>query len=57
MPRLYVELPLACGLQAALPPGLDRDRSAKAASLIEASLPQEEIDAARASAKSWEQSN
>ena len=43
--------------QAALPPGLDRDRSAKAASLIEASLPQEEIEAARASAKSWEQTD
>jgi TPR repeat protein len=43
--------------QAALPPGLDRDRSAKAASLIEASLPQEELDAARASARSWEQAD
>ncbi|HXV23990.1 MAG TPA: tetratricopeptide repeat protein [Alphaproteobacteria bacterium] len=39
--------------QAALPPGLDRDRSAKAASLIEASLPHNELEAARASARSW----
>ncbi len=39
--------------QAALPPGLDRDRSAKAASLIEASLPHQELEAARASARSW----
>jgi TPR repeat protein len=39
--------------QAALPPGPDRDRSLKAAMLIEASLPQEELEAARASAQSW----
>ena len=39
--------------QAALPPGPDRDRSLKAASLIEASLPQEELEAARQSAQSW----
>jgi TPR repeat protein len=39
--------------QAALPPGPDRDRSAKAASLIEARLPHEELEAARASARSW----
>jgi TPR repeat protein len=39
--------------QAALPPGPDRDRSIKAANLIEASLPQEELDAARASAADW----
>lgn len=39
--------------QAALPPGPDRDRSVKAASLIEASLPAEELEAARASAKNW----
>jgi TPR repeat protein len=36
-----------------LPPGLDRERSAKAASLIEASLPHELLQAARASAASW----
>jgi len=36
-----------------LPPGLDRERSAKAASLIEASLPQHQLQAARASAASW----
>jgi TPR repeat protein len=39
--------------QAALPPGPDRDRSLKAAMLIEASLPQAELEAARASAQSW----
>lgn len=39
--------------QAALPPGPDRDRSIKAANLIEASLPQEELEAARASAQNW----
>jgi TPR repeat protein len=39
--------------QAALPPGPDRDRSVKAANLIEASLPQAELEAARASAQSW----
>jgi uncharacterized protein len=39
--------------QAALPPGPDRDRSVKAANLIEASLPAEELEAARASAKNW----
>jgi len=36
-----------------LPPGLDRERSAKAASLIEASLPHDQLQAARASAASW----
>ena len=39
--------------QAALPPGPDRDRSIKAAMLIEASLPREDLEAARASAQSW----
>ena len=42
--------------QAALPPGPDRERSVKAANLIEASLPAEELEAARASAKNWRQS-
>ena len=36
-----------------LPPGLDRERSAKATSLIEASLPHDQLQAARASAASW----
>lgn len=39
--------------QAALPPGRDRDRSLQAASLIEASLRRDELEAARASARAW----